>query len=73
MNKALDVESSNKHDKYNAIPVVFCADCLSIKISTIDGMDYCEDCGSTHMKEANIFDWEKMYKAKYSNTFLEKK
>lgn len=68
-----DNKLTNKHDKYNAIPVVYCSDCLSIKISTIDGIDYCEDCGSTNMKEANIFDWEKMYKAKYSNTFLEKK
>lgn len=73
MDKSLEIKTTNEHDKYNAIPVVYCSDCLSIKISTIDGIDYCEDCGSTNMKEANIFDWEKMYKAKYLNTFLEKK
>ena len=67
------VEGQHKHDEYNAIPVVYCADCLSLKVLTVDGIDYCEKCGSTNTKEANIFDWEKMYAAKYAGSYLNMK
>lgn len=66
MSNLKTVERQHKHDEYNAIPVVYCVDCLSLKILTIDGIDYCDKCGSTCTKEANIFDWERMYKIKYT-------
>ena len=66
-------EEQNKHDKYNEIPVAYCADCLSLGILTIHGIDYCEKCGSTNIEEANIFDWEKLYKTRYSGRYLNEK
>ena len=53
------------------IPVAYCADCLSLGILTIHGIDYCEKCGSTNIEEANIFDWEKLYKTRYSGSYLD--
>lgn len=73
MSNSRTVEEQHKHDEYNAIPVVYCADCLSLKILTVDDIDYCEKCGSTNTKEANIFDWEKMYAAKYAGSYLNMK
>ena len=73
MGNSRTVEKQHKHDEYNAVPVVYCADCLSLKILTVDGIDYCEKCGSTNTKEANIFDWEKMYAAKYAESYLNMK
>lgn len=60
----------HKHGEYNDEPVVYCADCLSLNILTIDGIDYCEKCGSTSTKEANIFDWENMYRDKYKKNHI---
>lgn len=72
MSNSRTVEEQHKHDEYNAVPVVYCADCLSLRIQTVDGIDYCDKCGSTNMKEANIFDWEKIYEARYSSKYLDK-
>lgn len=60
----------NQHDKYNEIPVEYCSHCLSIAIMDADGTPYCSKCGSTDIKEANIFDWEKLYAAKYAGNYL---
>jgi len=73
MNNSRTVEEQHKHDEYNAEPVVYCAECLSLKILTVDGIDYCDKCGSTCTKEANIFDWEKMYATKYAGSYLNMK
>lgn len=61
----------NQHDKYNEIPVEYCSHCLSIAIMDADGTPYCSKCGSTDIKEANIFDWEKIYAAKYAGKYLD--
>lgn len=66
-------EEYPNHNKYNTIPVVYCADCLSLKVLTVDGIDYCEECGSTNIKEASIFDWEKLYAAKYKERYINTK
>lgn len=73
MNNSRTIEEQHKHDEYNAEPVVYCAECLSLRILTVDGIDYCDKCGSTCTKEANIFDWEKMYAAKYAGSYLNMK
>lgn len=65
-----DIKTVEHHNEYNDIPVIYCSECLSLKISTVDGIDYCEQCGSTDMKEANIFDWEKIYEDRYSEKYL---
>lgn len=61
------------HNEYNDEPVVYCADCLSLRIQSIDGLDYCDKCGSTNIKETNIFEWEKMYAAKYAGKYIDLK
>lgn len=61
------------HNEYNDEPVTYCVDCLSLKIMTEDGIDYCDKCGSTNLKEANVFDWEKLYAAKYAGKYVDLK
>lgn len=65
----LDLEES--HNEYNNEPVAYCSECLSLRIRTVEGTDYCDLCGCTEIKEANIFDWEKEYEAKYGKKFIE--
>lgn len=65
--------NNHKHSEYNSIPVLYCSDCLSLKIRLVDGMDYCDECGSTNIKETDIFDWEKMYVNKYLEKYLNTK
>lgn len=60
----------NINNPYNKEPVVYCSQCLSLKIRDIAGTDYCDDCGSTEIKEANIFDWEDQYEARYGEKYV---
>lgn len=57
-------------EEYNSEPVFYCSECLSLKIREIDETDYCDKCGSTDIKEANIHDWEEMYEKKYGKSYL---
>jgi hypothetical protein len=53
--------------------VVYCGQCLSLKIRRVPGMEggaFCDDCGCTHLKEANIHEWETLYKKRYGFTYL---
>ena len=61
-----------KHAQYNDIPVEYCAHCLSLAIMDADGIPYCNECGSTDIKEANIFDWENLYKTRYGKSYIGK-
>lgn len=60
----------NQHDKYNEISVEYCTHCMSLAIMDVDGTPYCSKCGSTDIEEANIFDWEKKYAARYAGSYL---
>lgn len=63
----------NKED-YDAIPVTYCKQCLSLKILLVDGtIDYCDDCGSTDIATTDIHTWEKMYKEKYGKSYINNK
>lgn len=61
---------------YNREPVFYCRHCLSLRIKSMDEehdtefLDYCDDCGSTDIGQANIHDWEDMYRKKYGKNFL---
>lgn len=61
---------------YNREPVFYCRHCLSLKVKLMDEehdtefLDYCDDCGSTDIGQANIHDWEDMYRKKYGKDFL---
>ena len=48
-------------EDYNNEPVFYCSECLSLRIRSLDDIDYCDKCGSTSIEEANIKDWEAMY------------
>lgn len=50
--------------KFDEEPVYYCASCHSLNIGYIeecasDGWDgsYCKNCGSTDIRECNIFEW----------------
>lgn len=59
---------------YNDIPVMYCKKCLSLNIRhvrSIDGSEYCDECGNTDLAEAHITEWEKLYEAKYGHKLLD--
>lgn len=51
-----------KNNDYNEEPILYCTHCLSLYIVEYEGTDYCKKCGSTHIKELLIEDWEKLIK-----------
>ena len=68
--------SNSKKEIYNSEPVLYCRNCLSLKIFNVKGMedsDYCDECGSTAIEETSIEEWEELYKKKYGMKFLDKK
>lgn len=49
-------------EQYNEIPVLYCKQCLSLKIMQVYGtIDYCDNCGSTDVEETDINSWEQKY------------
>ena len=57
-------------------PVFYCARCLSLKIRYLDKIEdseYCDECGSSDVKQASIEEWEKMYEERYGHKFLNNK
>lgn len=60
--------------KYNDEPVFYCERCLSLRIRFVSGLsnsEYCDNCGSTVIKQANIEDWRQQFKDKYRYDHLE--
>ena len=60
-------------EEYNNIPVYYCKDCLSLKIRSVDSdtsMDYCDECGCTHVEKTDIHTWENLYINKYGFNYL---
>ena len=61
---------------YNREPVFYCRHCLSLRIKSMDEehdedfLEYCDDCGGTDIGQANIHDWEDIYRKKYGKDFL---
>lgn len=67
--------SSKRMDKeiYDAIPVFYCKQCLSLRIKGLPGnnnIDFCDDCNSTDISTADIFTWEELYKQRYGNYLI---
>lgn len=59
------------HPEYNAEPVHFCKRCLSLNIRVDENdEEFCEECTSTNIIQANIFEWERLYKDMYGKSFL---
>lgn len=67
------MSEQDKLNDYDSEPVVYCSNCLSLKIKHNDAldMDYC-DCGCTDIKECMPEEWEKLYEKKYGKKYLEK-
>ena len=66
----------NKHsqEQLNDEPVHYCTECLSIRIMNYDeNTGYCDECGSTDIKQIHIADWQDMYKERYKVEFLNTK
>lgn len=59
--------------EYNEEPICFCKRCLSPRIihENDESTDFCDDCGSTSIIEANVFEWEKLYKETYGDIYLD--
>lgn len=59
---------------YEAIPVYYCKQCLSLKIMDIPGVpdtEFCDECNSTNIEQTDIYTWEKLYKERYGRKFLD--
>lgn len=56
---------------YNAEPVFYCKNCLSLKVRGIAGYDYCDDCGGVNVGECPIQEWEQLYKERFGHFYLE--
>lgn len=70
----LKIQEEELHDsKYDALPITYCKNCLSLKVMVLDDeVSYCDDCGCTDTESTDIYTWEKLYKEKYGKTFLNK-
>lgn len=58
---------------YNSIPVLYCKNCLSLRIMGIEGFedaDFCDECGSTDIVKSSIEEWQELYRAKSGHDFL---
>ena len=70
MDNLNNTKEEHPKEYYNAIPVVYCKNCLSLKIMVLnDKVDYCDECGSTETEQTDIQSWLKMYKNRYGKNF----
>lgn len=70
MDNLNNTREEHPNEGYNAIPVVYCKNCLSLKILVLnDKVDYCDKCGCTDTDSTDIESWREMYKKKYGKPF----
>lgn len=69
MDKSNNIKEELHKEDYNSEPVVYCKNCLSLKIMILDDIDYCDDCGCTNLDSTDIESWNKMYEKKYGKPF----
>lgn len=70
-----NLNTNSQSNEYNNIPVLYCKNCLSLKIRDIPIIEdscYCDDCGSTNIEECSIEEWDTLYKNRYGHSYLEK-
>lgn len=60
-----------RKDSFELEDVCYCDKCCSLAIRSVGGYSYCDQCGSTELKETNIFNWEQIYKQKYGKRYIE--
>lgn len=65
MDNLSNTREEHSEEPYNAIPVVYCKNCLSLKIMILnDAIDYCDECGCTDIGSTDIESWKEMYEKK---------
>lgn len=70
MDNSSTIKEVYSKEEYNKIPVVYCKNCLSLKIRILsDNVDYCDKCGCTDTDSTDIESWREMYKKKYGKPF----
>ena len=64
---------------YNDIPVAYCTKCISLRVVSLTGIkrlqnnnpiDYCDNCGSTEIRETHIENFKLKYKKFYGRDHL---
>lgn len=58
---------------YDAIPVFYCKQCLSLRIKGLPGnnsIDFCDDCNSTNIETTDIFTWQQLYRERYGSNYI---
>lgn len=58
--------------EYNDVPVVYCKNCLSLRIMSLGGTEFCDVCGASTVDSTHIHTWENMYKEKYGELLIKK-
>lgn len=59
-----------RQKEFNDEPVFYCKHCLSLAIISLEGLEFCDSCGSVDIKEDHINNWETEYKEKYGVEYL---
>ena len=57
-------------DKYENEPVYYCNGCLSLKVKSESGIDYCGNCGSTDITTSSMKIWKERYRRKYGTDYI---
>ena len=65
------MSSMNDNSNYNDERVFWCKRCLSLKIKSEDGLDYCDECGCADIGESSFEEWENMYVKRYGRKFTD--
>lgn len=68
------MSQQEKINDYDSEPMAFCSKCLSPKIKHEDSLDidYCGECGCSDIKEATVYEWEKLYEKRYGRKYVVK-
>lgn len=57
---------------YNAIPVYYCKDCLSLNIKGDGPIDYCDTCSSTEVGQCSLEEYDEFYYKKHGEKYFYK-
>ena len=60
-------------NEYNDIPVHYCKSCLSLRVlndTGLEGLDYCDSCGSTDIDISHIDEWTALYRNRYDHDYI---
>lgn len=56
-------------EEYNNEPVYYCRHCLSLRIKTTCGEDFCDNCNSTDIDSCHISEWQDMMNKRFNKQF----